>query len=240
MNKITPLDEQTEKVIKHEAFHYAYQPLYFLSDWALLGHEAFLRSQYFATPELLFQNAERLNKLYELDILSFFKAIVFYTSRNKALQTSLFVNVFPSTLLHPDFHHFLDELLSNHPIPKGKIVLEINESQEVNDVKSMRNVLSFLRQNGFRIALDDVGKGFASLRSLVELETDFIKLDKYFSIDLSVSTKKQNLIELLVRYCNDDAYLILEGIEKSEDLAIAKALGIDIGQGYLLGKPEVW
>lgn len=232
------LDEQTKKVIENKLFHHVYQPLYFLSDWSLLGYEAFLRSQYFVAPELLFQNAERLDKLYELDILSLFKAVVSYTPKNRALQTSVFVNIFPSTLLHPDFHCFVDGLLSDYAVSKGEIVLEINESQEINDVKSMRNMLSFLRQNGFQIALDDVGKGSASLKSLVEFEPDFIKLDRYFSIDLSVCLRKQRLIELLVGYCKDDAYLILEGIEKSEDLAIAKLLGVDIGQGYLLGKPE--
>jgi EAL domain-containing protein (putative c-di-GMP-specific phosphodiesterase class I) len=63
---------------------------------------------------------------------------------------------------------------------------------------------------------------------------------KDFSVNLSASKKKQRWIELIVEYCKDaNVQLVLEGIEKSEDLATAKALGVSIGQGYLLGKPDI-
>lgn len=228
------------KAIQGEFIHHAYQPLYFLSDWRIMGYEALLRSPCFETPEGIFKSAERSDKLYELDTLSLFKATTFYASINKASQTLLFVNVFPSTLLHPDFHHFLDEWIFCHGPLRGRVVLEINESQEIKDDVEMRNTLSVLRRKGFRIALDDVGKGPNSLKNLVEFEPDFIKLDKYFSSNLSVSTKKQELLELFVRYCKGITHLVLEGIEKPEDLSMAKLLGVSFGQGYLLGKPEIF
>jgi EAL domain-containing protein (putative c-di-GMP-specific phosphodiesterase class I) len=74
---------------------------------------------------------------------------------------------------------------------------------------------------------------------ILELEPDFIKLDRLFSLDLSKSTSKQKMISLFVEYCKNNTKLILEGIETPEDLAIAKCLGVDIGQGYVLDMPKL-
>ncbi|MGJ9458485.1 EAL domain-containing protein [Oceanobacillus sp. CF4.6] len=102
----------------------------------------------------------------------------------------------------------------------------------------MKSNISLLKKRGFQIAIDDVGKGSASLKSIIELEPDYLKMDNYFAFDLSVSEQKQEMIKSFMTYCeNTNTKFILEGIEKTEDLAVAKDLGVLYGQGFLLGKP---
>ncbi|MEK4222270.1 EAL domain-containing protein [Bacillus sp. FSL W8-0116] len=171
--------------------------------------------------------------MYELDISSIFHALTL--ARMQYIQ--LFINVYPSTIIHPSFPDFLRKLKrirSSH----RNIVLEINESEKISDIDLLRKAIHFLRTNGFSVALDDLGKGEFSLYTVMELEPDFVKLDRYYSIDLSISIEKQNEIQMILNVCQQkNIYLVLEGIEEPKDLAMAKKLGVHLGQGYLLGKP---
>jgi EAL domain-containing protein (putative c-di-GMP-specific phosphodiesterase class I) len=236
MGRITILN--LGKLLHNESFYHVYQPIYHLFEWQVLGFEAFFRSELYLNPEHVFQLAMKTNNLYELDILSVFKSISSFYDQYKVDKKLLFVNVFPSTLLNPDFFSFLDHLLNQLTINCHQIVLEINESKKIEDMNSFCKAVSQLRNFGFLIAIDDVGKGNSDLQKIIELEPDFIKLDRYFSVDLSKSNKKQRLIRFLLDFSKDHSQIILEGIEKPEDLATAKALGISIAQGFLLGKPE--
>jgi EAL domain-containing protein (putative c-di-GMP-specific phosphodiesterase class I) len=90
----------------------------------------------------------------------------------------------------------------------------------------------------FLYSLDDVGKGIAGLNKIIEFAPNYIKLDRYFSMGLSQSKEKQQIISLLIQYANGKMGLILEGIEEEVDLEQAKILNVPVVQGYLLGKPE--
>lgn len=99
-------------------------------------------------------------------------------------------------------------------------------------------VVHLLKDKGYAIAIDDFGKGESSLQTVIELEPDFVKLDRYYAVKLSASIKKQNEIQMLLKLCQQkNMKLILEGIEEPTDLAMAKLLGVHLGQGYLLGEP---
>ncbi|UOF89066.1 EAL domain-containing protein [Fodinisporobacter ferrooxydans] len=225
-----------DTIIHSNTFHHFFQPLYHLSNWSLYGNEALFRTNSGENPETVFFTALKRKKLYELDMASISKAISFYSKFNP--NNFLFVNVFPSTLENPFFMRFIYNIINKYGGSNKNIVFEIVESQEIKDIKSLSTIISFLQQNGFRVALDDIGKGSMSFQKLIELSPDFIKLDRYFSMDLSISNKKQKLIQLFVNYCESNVELILEGIEKETDLAVAKCLGVSIGQGYLLGMPN--
>lgn len=226
-----------ELIINEKLFTHHYQPLYYLSNWSLCGYEALFRCRLCENPEIVFHAARKQKRIYDLDTASILLSALSYFSVKR--DGNLFVNVFPSTLLHPAFFSFIDKLTNNLSISTRNIILEINESEEIEDAQQMRIVISFLRRLGFRIAFDDIGKGSATLKNIIEFEPDIIKLDRYFSMGLAGSDKKQKLIKMLVDFCQDDVQLVLEGLEKPEDLAIAKVLGIRIGQGYLLGRPQV-
>lgn len=219
-------------MIRQNHFSHSYQAIYNLSTWKTYGYEAFFRSQLFKSPELIFQIAKKYNRLIELDTASIVNATLPFFCSQK-VNGLLFVNIFPSTLLNPSFPRILESFVS---IPSKNIVFEINESEKIEDIQGLRKVISLIRESGYYIAFDDVGKEQTSIQTLIEFESDFIKLDRYFSFDLANSVKKQNFLSLLTSYCKNTTTLILEGIETAEDLDMAKLVGIPLGQGYILGR----
>lgn len=234
--------EQIETIIYQELFHHYFQPLYYLDDWSLLGYEAFLRCENHNDQDIesLFQLARQFEKLHELDITSIRKAMMVYHKHQQHIPgNTLFLNVYPSTLKNRQFLETWNQLTEQMSLSRKRIVLEINEAEEITDFASLRRVIRPLREKGVLIALDDLGKGAASLKALIELEPEFVKLDRYFADDLSKSPSKQKMVKSILQYCQGDILVVLEGIEQSRDLSMAKALGVHIGQGYLLGKPHL-
>jgi len=225
-----------DKVMTEKKFHHVCQPLYDLNNWQVFGYEVLIRSELFESPEELFRCAISHNRLFELDTFSILQATLMNECLSSVRHTKWFLNVFPSTLVDPAFQ-FVLEKLNEGTFPEKNLVFELNEMGTETDLELLKRAVKCLKTK-YAIALDDVGKGDATLRAIVELEPDYIKLDRYFSNGLSASEAKQKLIRKLVEFCRDsDIRLVLEGIEAPEDLAVAKSLGIHLGQGFLLGKP---
>ncbi|PLR81358.1 EAL domain-containing protein [Bacillus sp. V33-4] len=230
------------EIIDVTQLEYVYQPLWNTAFWNIYGYEGLLRQvdNDDFNPEDLFRKARAEDCLFEMDCHAIKSSIgnfpLFY---NKAQL--LFINVFPSTVLNSKFEKFIEELVHEHSFIHGRIVFEINETCEEYCSWShieLKDKISFLQNYGFYVALDDVGKGAASLQNIIEYRPNYIKLDKYFAKDLAASSDKQMLVSLLTQYSSQKMILILEGIETAIDLAQAKLLKVPVVQGYLLGKPE--
>jgi EAL domain-containing protein (putative c-di-GMP-specific phosphodiesterase class I) len=102
----------------------------------------------------------------------------------------------------------------------------------------MRHVVDRLRDQGFRIAIDDAGAGYAGLQTMVELEPDFIKLDMSLTRNLERSLVKRKLVGTLRDFCRQaEIALVAEGIETREQLDALRDLGITYGQGFLFAHP---
>jgi predicted signal transduction protein with EAL and GGDEF domain len=100
----------------------------------------------------------------------------------------------------------------------SRVVIEITERTAIKDYPKFRERLKVFRERGFRFAVDDAGSGYAGLGSIANLEPDFIKLD--FSLINCIDTNflKQNLVETMVRFANDQgAKVIAEGVERAEE-----------------------
>ncbi|QHE54002.1 EAL domain-containing protein [Pontibacillus sp. HMF3514] len=226
-----------ELLKKNNLFHF-YQPIYHLEDNQLFGYEALLRSDYLKSPAHLFKVAMKSNILYHLDTTSIEKALSIYRKQHQ--QEKLFLNVFISTLLNPNFVEFMEKLLLHAPQNAPKIVFEMNEAIEEEEMWASSILLervAIFRSMGIEFAIDDFGQGTASLRNTLEIEPEYLKLDRFFAHNLGTSEKKQRLISLFTEYFNKDTTVVLEGIETASDLQTASDLGIDIAQGYYLGKP---
>lgn len=229
-------DQLLDKVVKEKVFYHVCQPLYDLNSWQVFGYEILIRSELFENPEQLFRCAKDKNRLFELDTFSIFNAVLMNDDLSRMRHMKWFLNVYPSTLVHPSFHDILNRL-GDSSLPSRNLIFELNETDAVTDMDLLKRAVTCLKAK-YAVALDDVGKGKSTLRAIIELEPDYIKLDKFFSIDLAVSRTKQNMIRMLVDFCQEsNIRLVLEGIERSKDLAVAKALGVHLGQGFLLGKP---
>ncbi|SFA49711.1 EAL domain, c-di-GMP-specific phosphodiesterase class I (or its enzymatically inactive variant) [Parageobacillus thermantarcticus] len=225
-----------------EQLEHVYQPLWNLENWNILGYEALIRvaNGSIENVESLFRKAREEGYLYEFDTASIKNAVSHFpfSQLNKKL---LFLNIYPSTILHGRFRCFLDELTSKFPETSGQIVFELNETKEEDEiweVAELKEKIQMIKSYGFYIAIDDVGRGASTLQKIIEFQPSYIKLDRYFAKDLAINEEKQQIVTLLANYCRRKMVLILEGIETEVDLAQAKLLRVPAAQGYLLGKPE--
>jgi EAL domain-containing protein (putative c-di-GMP-specific phosphodiesterase class I) len=235
-----------QRVIEEEHLYHVFQPIFDLENWGEIGYEVLLRTNFAPNPDIAFQEAKKEKVLFELDSKSIKKAITTYFGEGALQNGYLFINIYPSTILHPNFPSFLNELMSDKnichqvEIHNTKIVLEISESEyiSVDNFKLLLNRIESVKEYGILITINDIGKGFDTLLLMIELSPDFLKLGRYFLKDLAHSKQKQTFITLLKNYCDQEGCkVILEGIEKDIDLTIGKSLGIQYVQGYLLGRP---
>ena len=105
-------------------------------------------------------------------------------------------------------------------------------------MECFKNTLNIYRKEGFQIAIDDLGAGFAGLKMLAELEPGMVKVDRFLISHIARSTKKRLLVESLVSFCHKiNAQVVAEGIENREDLDVVLSMNIDLAQGFHLGPP---
>jgi len=230
-----------EVLFEQNQLYHVFQPICYLNCEKKLGYEALIRSRSGINPDQLFRQAMKSKQLFDLDTQSILKAITsYFGSKADQNERYLFVNIFPSTLASKAFPPFIDTVTERFHAYTGRIVFEINES--VFEWTAWDDGIFFahirlLRERGFSIALDDVGEGMTTLKRAIQIAPDFMKLDRFFSIDLASSALKQKVVRLFAEFCQGESSLILEGLEQEEDRQQASALGVVIGQGYLLGKP---
>jgi len=118
------------------------------------------------------------------------------------------------------------------------LIIELTEHEPVHDYEAVVEGLADLRRLGARVAIDDVGAGFASLRHILRLAPDIVKLDLSLTHGIEDDPNVHALTEALVRFSeNTGALITAEGIETTSELRLLRMLGIDHGQGYLLGRP---
>lgn len=227
-----------EKTEENELYH-VIQPIVDLTQDKIIGFEFLLRSHKIPNPEKLFRLAKENDELNRLDQVSIFKILeTIHNKKGKLKDYLYFINVYPSTLVNQTFLDLLNEVLLTWDINPNSIVFELNESEVITDFDNLIGVANMLKEKGFLISVDDIGKGQANVKTVIEIEPHIAKLDLYFSKNLSKSTKKQEFIHHFSRFLGKHAKIVLEGLEYQEDLQIAKELGIPFGQGYFLGKPE--
>ena len=120
----------------------------------------------------------------------------------------------------------------------GQITLECTEQQAVSDVVPLKRAVRALRKAGFGFAVDDAGAGYASFALIAALRPTVIKIDRDIVAGIAKDDAKQALVEAFVSFGKRiGAQLLAEGIERRADLAACTTLGVDLGQGYLLGRP---
>lgn len=213
----------------------AYQPIV-RNNGELYGHEALLRS---AEPSLpnpiaVIEAAEQLNRLNELGRAVRQRAAEPMREQQDAQQI-LFVNLHPRDLED-------EELWSkNAALTKiaHNVVLEITERASVQDVKDLRHRIARLRETGYRIAVDDLGAGYAGLTSFALLEPEIVKIDMTLVRDVDKLPVKQRLIESITSLCGEMGIMVVgEGVETKEERDTLIELGCDLFQGYYIAKPD--
>lgn len=207
-----------------------YQPIVALRDKAVVGHEALSRFpvETGMTTEQWYQRAAQVGAEAELE-LSAARAAV---EALDLVDGYVSVNLSARTLLSPAALDFLAEQ------PLQRIVLELTEHAAVDDYALLAGALAPLRAEGLRLAVDDTGAGYASLRHVLRLGADLIKLDRSLVSDLAADPVRHALVAALTRFADDTgSQVVAEGVETTHELAALEALGVPFVQGYLLGRP---
>ena len=129
------------------------------------------------------------------------------------------------------------DALAEH-VPFGRIVLEVTEQAPVDDYVRLGDALTEIRRRGARLAIDDVGAGFANMRHILQLRPDIIKLDISLTRDIDTDAARRALAGSIAQFGSQTgAVVVAEGIETAAELDTLVGLGIGFGQGYLLGRP---
>lgn len=219
---------------------HVFQPIFTIQNGCINGYESLIRSGEVENPEVLFTRAKQQQKLYELDIFSIVRSISIFdehTSTDKN-NIQLSVNIFPSTLLEPSFLRILEDIMNKAHVLPQDIIFELNEAETIVYLTKLKRVIGYLKKEGYKFALDDLGKSQSSLKIALELEPDAVKLDRYFCMDIDKSIKKQRFLQWITSYfSSEEVSVTLEGIETEAELIIARQAGVQFGQGFHLGRP---
>lgn len=226
----------------------AYQPIVELTTGRLIEYECLFRPQ---MPGLetsitsIVLAAIDTGRTIELDsfivraILARVSALK--TARRAANQPSLHlaINFTPASLLDSQFEAAaFAATVREAGLNPREITLECTEQQAVSDIGPLVKQVKALRRLGFGFAIDDAGAGYASFSLIASLRPSVIKIDREIAHGIARDDAKQALVEAFVSFGGRiGALLLAEGIERRADLATLAALGVDLGQGFLIGKP---
>ncbi|HWL91293.1 MAG TPA: EAL domain-containing protein [Actinomycetota bacterium] len=223
--------DRIEEAIHGEVIQIVFQPIMDLADGRIRGVEALTRfmTKPRRSPETWFAEAATHGLLTQLELAAATRAFEHIDRIPEGVYLS--VNVSPETLCEPRLAQMLQAL------PPGRVVLELTERSPI-DYEEARAHLAGLRALGCRLAIDDVGSGFSGLGHLVELSPDLVKFDRSLVGDVDTDGTKGKLISRLTSFAAEVGMeIVAEGIETTAELDTLRALDVETGQGFLLGRP---
>jgi EAL domain-containing protein (putative c-di-GMP-specific phosphodiesterase class I)/DNA-binding response OmpR family regulator len=219
-------------IISDHAFETHLQPIVWLETGAHFGVEALTRFADGSPPEQRFIEAATVGLGLSLERAAIASALEVMADAPPELVLS--VNLSADVLLH---EATLPQLLAG---TDRQLIVELTEHERIEDYEAVAAALSRLGSN-VQLAIDDAGSGFASLRHIFALRPSFVKLDIEWVRGIDRDPVRRSLVSGLAFFSMETgARLIAEGIETEGELAALRALGIKLGQGYLLGRPEPW
>jgi EAL domain-containing protein (putative c-di-GMP-specific phosphodiesterase class I) len=213
----------------------AYQPIVSWSKRTTFAHEALVRNEEptLRSPPDLFEAAERLGRLEELGRTV--RDRVAHTLDVNPVDGLLFINLHAMELAD-------DRLIASEaPLSRHaeRVVLEVTERAPLEQIRDATSRVAQLRSLGYRIAVDDLGAGYAGLTSFAHLEPDVVKVDMSLIRGIDMSPMKQKLLGSIVGLCRDlRIEIIAEGVETPAERDALVRVGGDLCQGYLFARPE--
>ncbi|MGH9085145.1 MAG: EAL domain-containing protein, partial [Acidimicrobiales bacterium] len=209
-----------------------FQPIVDLRDRRVIGLEVLARFDIepHLAPDVWFYSAHRVGLGPELEVQVLRKAAT--AAASIPSDAFLAVNVSPETVLARDVGSHFDDATA------PRIVLEITEHAPVDDYEGLTTAVARLRERGIRIAVDDVGAGYSTLRHVLRLDPEVIKLDGEVTMGVDQDLGRAKFVGGLIAGASAvSALVVAEGIETESQLARLLDLGVRGGQGFLLGRP---
>jgi EAL domain-containing protein (putative c-di-GMP-specific phosphodiesterase class I) len=209
-----------------------FQPIVDLESEDVVGYEALARfpPRPERPTEAWFAEAGAVGLRQELELAAVAAAL----KSLPELPPHLFlaVNAMPDTLVSTE----LEELLFT--APPERLIVEITEHAPVHDYEALNSAIQSLRGRGIRLAVDDAGAGFASLRHILLLSPDIIKIDNTLTHHVNLDAARRAVAAGLISFATElGAVVVAEGIESVDELDALRSMGARLGQGYYLGRP---
>lgn len=219
-----------ERAIDLREVRVVFQPVVRLADGATLGYEALARlGEGGDPPGPWFQLARELGLGMELELTCLTAIAELGLPPGDAL---LFVNVSPATLLHPRMAELCGPLAA-------RLVVELTEHDEIEDYAALRPALERWSSRGVRLAVDDTGAGYSTLRHVLELAPHFLKLDRTVIGGLDGHAPRRALVAALVTFADEvGTTIIAEGVERWEEAEALRDVGVHLAQGFVFGRPD--
>src|SRR3954452_6155305 len=226
-------EARIDRVLAEGLLDVVFQPIVDLRSREVVAFEALAR---FATepvrsPALWFAEAAECGRVLELELAAIDAAFARFGDLPEPAQ--LTVNVSPATAGSEAFYAALP-----HGAASKRIVVEITEHAPIEDYDALAPSIRRLRRRGVSVAIDDAGAGFASLRHILRLSPDIIKIDMTLTRRIETDRAERALTRALISFAAEiDATIVAEGIESAAEIEAWTELGVTYGQGFHLGRP---
>ncbi|AMO84199.1 putative membrane protein YjcC [Solibacillus isronensis B3W22] len=236
-----------KNIIAQEAMNTYFQPIYDVKSNTTFGFEALNRPmalKLFQSADIFYEFVGQTDKVFLFECFCRNLSLVRYHKKwlnyNRKKDFTLFINIHPNVLLDKNYHSGETRaLLEKLNISPEQVVFELTERSAVGDFEEFARVLSHYRSQGYRIAVDDVGSGYNSLKTLIYLKPEFIKLDRSLIQNIDQHKTQQQLLTVILNYAIESGTkVIAEGIETKSEYEFIQSVGVHYAQGYAIGHPH--
>jgi EAL domain-containing protein (putative c-di-GMP-specific phosphodiesterase class I) len=225
--------EEIRQAIELGAPRIVYQPIYSVATGAMVGVECLSRFDVEPrrTPDVWFDLAHDAGVGLDLELRAIENALGALTQLPKPL--SLSINSSPELILSGRLEATFRQ------IDLSRVVLEITEHASVPNYEAVQEALAPFRRRGARLAIDDAGAGYASMRHILSLKADIIKLDMSLTRDIDTDSSRRALAKGLIAFAHEvGSRITAEGVETESEFNTLRAIAVDKAQGYFLSKPR--
>jgi EAL domain-containing protein (putative c-di-GMP-specific phosphodiesterase class I) len=234
--------QKLREVLLNEEVITLYQPIVDLREEKTIAYEALSRGNAgtaFQSADELFGAAIKNHLLIELDRICRKRALLF--SHRLPPRSKVFINTLPATIRDPEFQgKHLIESLERACITPDRIVIEITEKLVIDNLSLFQDAMTYFTDLGMALAVDDVGSGYSGLETIGKLKPSYLKVDMSLVQGVHTSVINREMLKAIIALGRGiGAKVVAEGIELPEELNTVRKLGVDYGQGYLLGRPDL-
>jgi len=225
------------EIIQTQSLQLHFQPIVDLDTGDPFGYEALIRGPletYFESPVILFSLARSLDMELVLDLICLRK--LQKVGRQIPDTKKIFFNVSPSSFSNPMFREFCDRAAKE--LLPGRVVLEVTRKRRIREYPRFRESAEYFKSRGYSLAVDDARAGTLSLRTILELDPDYIKTDISVTRDIHSDVAKQRVFRQFRAFCNRKGIdLIPEGVESEQEKEYLMKNGARLAQGFLFSLP---
>lgn len=236
-------DREFFDIVNNSSLTSYFQPIIRANDKKIFGYEALIRGVKengdLMYPDELFSKSSRNDLNFKLDRMCRESALK--TAAVKKINQKVFINFIPTSIYDPEFClKSTVKWAKQLEFDPKNIVFEVVETESVKDKEHLKNILNYYKEQGFSIALDDVGEGYSSLNMLINLHPDIIKVDRNIIENIDKDELKQSTYKALYNLAKENNIEVLaEGVESKFELEMIEKIGVDYIQGYYFGRPSV-